>query len=140
MAFSQMACSFDQSQLLRKPERRSKQLPQPRFDNCFLRAGTEACPYTENVVNGNGDLSSIVQSQPLRKPEPMVKPIPYPRFENRYLWAGVAARPYGDFSTIRTQLVQSQLLRDAWWNVEWACLKAYPSEHDATIPAMRPPA
>ena len=37
------------------------------------------------------------------------------------------------FSTIRIRLLQSQPLRDAWWNVEWACLKAYPSEPNATV-------
>jgi hypothetical protein len=71
----------------RKPETRSNKRPHPPFDRRYQRAGAEACPYTENVVNGNGDLSSIAQSQPLR---------------------------------------------DAWWNEEWACLKAYPKEPYAT--------
>ena len=35
---------------LRKPERRANQIPHPRFDSSYCRAGTEACPYTENFV------------------------------------------------------------------------------------------
>ena len=36
------------------------------------------------------------------------------------------------FSQMACSFAQSQPLRDAWWNVEWACLKAYPKEPYAT--------
>ena len=72
----------------------------------------------------------------VRKPEPKVKPTPTTTFRQSLSRAGAGE----DASTIRIRLLQSQPLRNAWWNVEWACLKAYPSEPNATIPANRPPA
>jgi hypothetical protein len=39
------------------PQPRSNQLQQPRFDNRYPRAGTEACPYEGNAANPNGYLS-----------------------------------------------------------------------------------
>jgi hypothetical protein len=41
-----------------------------------------------------------------------------------------AALPYAEFvNTTKTKATQPAEQRDAGWNVEWACLKAYPRKH-----------
>ena len=40
---------------------------------------------------------------------------------------GTAALPYAEFCTFKA--IQPAKQRDAGWNVEWACLKAYPRKH-----------
>jgi hypothetical protein len=63
-------------------------------------------------------------------PASAFKQHPSKELQNALSQANTAAHPYAEFVNItKTKAIQPAKQRDAGWNVEWACLKAYPRKH-----------